>query len=87
VNRSSIFATAAALFSIGMSVPLHAAATFSVPALNPAGVNTGISVKQGDVVQFSAVGTWCWEALPLVRIARTRMERLAGLSRLRWRIP
>src|ERR1700729_3117701 len=50
-----------ALFIAFMAGPLLSAATFSVPAASPAGVNTGITVKQGDVVQFSAAGTWCWE--------------------------
>jgi uncharacterized protein (TIGR03437 family) len=36
-------------------------ATFSVPAANPAGVSTGIAVNAGDVLSFTATGTWCWE--------------------------
>jgi hypothetical protein len=37
-------------------------ATFSVPAANPAGISTGIAVNAGDVLSFTATGTWCWEA-------------------------
>jgi len=34
--------------------------SIEVPANSPTGISTGLTVKQGDILTFSASGKWCW---------------------------